>query len=157
MAEEKNLTLAKSVFATFCKAMDRREWKFEKDEEKLTAHFTVSGDDLLMQFTLVIDAKRQLIRLTSQLPFRMSEERRMDGAIATCVASYGLADGNFDYDLSSGRIFFRMTASFRESLIGEKLFHYMLECACDTVDEYNDKFFAIDKGLLSIDDFIESN
>ena len=78
----------------------------------------------------------------------------MEGAIATCAASYGLADGSFDYDLSDGQITFRMTASFRESEIGEELLQYMVSCACVTVDEYNDKFLAIDKGLISIDDFI---
>jgi len=84
----------------------------------------------------------------------MSEDKRMEGAIATCVASFGMADGSFDYDLAVGRIVFRMTASFRESVIGEGLFQYMISCACAMVDEYNDKFLAIDKGLMSINDFI---
>lgn len=157
MADEKKIAFAKMVFTTLCEAMDHRQWKYEKDEEDLTAHFIVSGDDIPMQFILVIDAERQLIRLMSPLPFKMSESKRIDGAIATCVASFGLADGSFDYDLSEGRIIFRMTASFRESLIGEELFHYMISCSCATVDEYNEKFLAIDKGLLSITDFIEDN
>ena len=155
MEDEKNIAFARTVFTTLCAAMDHRNWKYSKDEEDLTAHFTVSGDDIPMQFILVIDAKRQLIRLMSPLPFKMSESKRIDGAIATCVASYGLADGSFDYDLSDGQIIFRMTASFRESLIGEELFNYMIDCSCVTVDEYNDKFLAIDKDLLSITDFIE--
>lgn len=157
MADEKKIAFPKTVFTTLCEAMDHRQWKYEKDEENLTAHFIVSGDDIPMQFILVIDAERQLIRLMSPLLFKMSESKRIDGAIATCVASFGLADGSFDYDLSEGRIIFRMTASFRESLIGEELFHYMISCSCATVDEYNEKYLAIDKGLLSITDFIEDN
>lgn len=157
MADEKNNAFAKTVFTTLCGVMERRGWKYEKDEKDLTVHFIVSGDDIPMQFILVIDAERQLIRLMSPLPFKMSEDKRIDGAIATCAASFGLADGSFDYDLTEGRIIFRMTASFRESLIGEELFHYMIECSCVTVDEYNDKFLAIDKGLLSVSDFIENS
>lgn len=157
MADEKNNTFSKTVFTTLCDVMERRGWKYEKDEKDLTVHFIVSGDDIPMQFILVIDAERQLIRLMSPLPFKMSEDKRIDGAIATCAASFGLADGSFDYDLTEGRIIFRMTASFRESLIGEELFHYMIECSCVTVDEYNDKFLAIDKGLLSVSDFIENS
>lgn len=157
MADEKNNAFAKTVFTTLCDVMERRGWKYEKDEKDLTVHFIVSGDDIPMQFILVIDAERQLIRLMSPLPFKMSEDKRIDGAIATCAASFGLADGSFDYDLTEGRIIFRMTASFRESLIGEELFHYMIECSCVTVDEYNDKFLAIDKGLLSVSDFIENS
>lgn len=156
MADEKKMELAKQVYATLCAAIDKREWNYQKDEDKLVAYFGVSGDDIPMQFILIVDAERQLIRVMSPLPFKMSESKRMEGAIATCVASYGMADGSFDYDLSDGTIVFRMTASFRESLIGEGLFQYLISCSCAMVDAYNDKFLAIDKGLLSITDFISS-
>ena len=153
MADEK---YAKAVFAALCKALENKGLKFKKDEEAMTILFIVDGDDIPMQFILKVDAERQLIRLLSPLPFTMSEDKRMEGAIATCAATFGLTDGSFDYDLTEGRIIFRLTASFRESLIGEELFHYMIVCACIAVDEYNDKFLALDKGLLSITDFIEN-
>lgn len=154
MIDEKKLELAKQVYATLCAAIDKREWNYQKDEEELVAYFGVNGDDIPMQFILVVDAERQLIRVMSPLPFKMSEAKRMEGAIATCVASYGMADGNFDYDMSDGTIVFRMTASFRESLIGEGLFQYLISCSCAMVDEYNDQFLAIDKDLISITDFL---
>lgn len=156
MVDENKIALAKNVYNTLCAAIERREWRFDKDEENLVVHFGVSGDDIPMQFIMVVDAERQLIRLLSPMAFKMSESKRMDGAIATCVASFGLADGSFDYDLADGTIVFRMTASFRESSIGEGLFQYMISCSCAVVDEYNDKFLAIDKGLMSITDFIAS-
>lgn len=154
MVDEKKMELAKQVYQTLCEAIERREWNFGKDEEKLLVHFGVSGDDIPMQFILIVDAERQLIRLMSPMPFKMSESKRMEGAIATCAASFGMADGSFDYDLSDGTIVFRMTASFRESLIGEGLFQYMISCSCATVDKYNDQFLALDKGIMSITDFI---
>ena len=156
MANENQMALAKSVYGTLCAAIDRREWKYEKDEENLIVHFAVSGDDIPMQFNMVVDAERQIVRVASPLPFKMAEDKRMEGAIATCVASFGLAHGNFDYDLSDGTISFRLTSSFRGSLIGEDLFQYMISCSCTVVDEYNDKFLAINKGMLSINDFITS-
>jgi len=154
MADEMKMELAKQVYKTLCEAIERREWNFGKDEEKLLVHFGVSGDDIPMQFILIVDAERQLIRLMSPMPFKMSEGKRMEGAIATCAASYGMADGSFDYDLSDGEIVFRMTASFRESLIGEGLLQYMISCSCAMVDKYNDQFLALDKGMISITDFI---
>lgn len=154
MVDEKKMELAKQVYQTLCETIERKEWNFGKDEEKLLVHFGVNGDDILMQFILIVDAERQLIRVMSPLPFKMSESKRMEGAIATCAASFGMADGSFDYDLSSGTIVFRMTASFRESLIGEGLFLYLISCSCAMVDKYNDKFLALDKGIMSITDFI---
>lgn len=154
MIDDKKIELAKKVYQTLCEAIERREWKFGKDEDKLLVHFGVSGDDIPMQFILVVDAERQLIRLMSPLPFKFSEDKRMEGAIATCAATYGMADGSFDYDLSDGTIVFRLTASFRESVIGEGLFQYMISLSCVMVDKYNDQFLAIDKGELDISEFV---
>ena len=157
MADEKKIELAKQVYQTLCESIEKREWKYGKDEEKLIVHFGVSGDDLPMNFVISVDEERQLIRLMSPLPFKMGESKRMEGAIATCVASYGMADGSFDYDLSDGEIVFRMTASFRDSVIGEGLFQYLISCSCAMVDKYNDQFLAIDKDIMSITDFIKKS
>ena len=154
MIDEK-MQLAQQVYQTLCDALENRGWKFGKEEEKLLVHFGVNGDDLPMQIILFVDAERQLIRLSSFLPFKMSEAKRMEGAIATCAASYGMVDGNFDYDLTDGSISFRMTASFKGSRIGEGLILYMIDCTCAMVDKYNERFLALDKGVLSITDFIK--
>ena len=110
-----------------------------------------------MEFIVHCDADRQLIRLMSFLPFKISDAKRVEGAIATCHANYLLADGSFDYNLGDGTIIFRMTSSFRESLVGDELFKYMIHVACITVDKYNDQFLMISKGNLSITDFIKNN
>jgi hypothetical protein len=157
MADENKIALAKQVYQTLCQAIERREWDFKKDEEKLIVYFGVNGEDIPMKMILIVDDERQLVRLISPLPFKMSEAKRMEGAIATCFASYGMVDGSFDYDISDGSITFRMTASFRDSLIGEGLLQYMISCSCVMVDKYNDQFLAIDKGVLSITDFISKD
>lgn len=155
MVDEKKMALAKQVYRTLCEAIENREWSFKKEEDKLLVYFGVNDDDIPMQFIIIVDAERQLIRLMSPLPFKMSEDKRLDGAIAACAASFGMADGSFDYDLSDGSIVFRMTASFRESIIGEGLFQYMISCSCAMVEKYNDQFLALDKGTISIADFIK--
>lgn len=152
--DQNKLELAKQVYKTLCEAIEAREWSFKKNEDQLSVFFGVNGDDIPMDLFLIVDAERQLIRLLSPLPFKISEAKRMEVAIATCVASYGIVDGNFDYDISTGEIHFRMTASFRGSTIGEGLFQYMISLACAMVDKYNDRFLALDKGMIDINQFI---
>ena len=48
-----------------------------------------------------------------------------------------------------------MTVSFKESVIGEGLFLYLIDCACAMVDKYNDLFLALEKGIMSIEDFLK--
>lgn len=156
MADQMSILHAEKVFKTLCETIDNMNWSYEKVEDRLMIHFQVSGEDLPMNFVIFVDVERQLVRLLSSMPFKMSEEKRIDGAIAVCVASFGMVDGNFVYDMSDGSILFKMTASYMDSTISESLLNYMVKCSCATVDVYNDKFFALNKGLISIKDFIAS-
>lgn len=153
MADERIIEHSKEVYTTLCAALEAREWVYDKDEENLRVSFGVSGDDIPMHLYISIEPEMQLIRVVSPLPFAMNEEKRIEGAVAACSASYNMLDGNFDYDVSSGKIFFRLTASYRNSRIGEGMFHYLITIACDMVDKYNDKFLALDKGIISLSDF----
>lgn len=147
---------AKKVYATLCEALDERNWKYEKVDDELLVHFTVNGDDLPMQYIIFADVDRQLLRLLSPLPFDMAEDKRIDGAIATCHATYGLRDGSFDYDLSDGKIVYRMTSAFLDNEVPVSVIQYMIDFTGAVVDKYNDKFFALNKGFLTIEKFLES-
>lgn len=155
MEDKKQTLYAQEAYETLCTTLDNIGWHYERMDDDLKIMFGVGGDDLPMAFLILVDADRQLIRLLSLLPFQMSDEKRIDGAIATSAINYAIADGSFDFDIETGRILFRMTSSFRESLIGEELFKYMVSVACLTVDRYNDKLCAINDGELSIEDFIK--
>jgi hypothetical protein len=126
-------------------------------EDELKIMFGVGGDDLPMNFLIIIDAERQLVRLLSLLPFKMNSDKRVEGAVATCVINYVLADGSFDFDLDEGHIMFRLTASFRESLLGEELFKYMVSIACHTIDKYNDQLSDLNDGKISLEQFLQNN
>lgn len=156
MAEQENLKLAKTTFETLCKALEHHDWHFKKDEENMTIECGAQGDDLPMEITIVVDPERMLIILMSHLPFVMSEDKRLDTAVAVSAVNFALVDGSFDYDIKSGHMIFRMSNSFRESLIGEDLFMYMILVSCHTIDEYNDKFLMLSKGIITLEQFIEN-
>ena len=152
MADEKEMKKAVEMYGVLCKALDERNWHYQKEEEKLTVKFNVTGDDLSMRFSIVIDPNRQLFRLFSWLPFKM-KERRMEGAKACCYINHRLIDGCFDYNMEDGSVLFRMVASYRDSLIGTGLVAYLIDCACGTMDKYNDKFLMLEKGMMEPKDF----
>ena len=153
---EKDMKKALTVYKTLCEMLDDRKIRYEKNPDKMNVHFVMGGDDIPIEIVAVIDAERELIRMFSPLPFAFSEEKRIDGAIATCQVNYRLVDGNWDYNMRDGRLFYRMTSSYKQSLISKELLAYMAACLCFTVDKYNDKFFMINKGALTLADFIKS-
>lgn len=155
MAEEMNMQKAREVYATLVRMLDTRDWKYEKHEDDLLIKSGIRGDDLPVEFIVYVKPRNEVVQFISSLPFNMPEDKRVDGAIAVAVANYGLVDGSFDYDLRDGEIRYRLTSSYRESTLGEDLFEYMIMVAASTVDRYNDKFFMLAKGMMSIQQFME--
>ena len=155
MADEKAMKQAKVVYETICKALDARDWKYKRIDEDLAITCGARGEDLPMDIYIVVDPNAQVVSLLSPMPFKVGEDKRVDGALAVCIANYGLINGCFDYDLADGEIRFRIVSSYRESILSEELFNYMVMVAANTVDDYNDKFLMISKGVLSIEQLIE--
>ena len=152
---EVNMQKAKEIFDALVDMLDTRDWKYDKFEEDLVIKSGIKGDDLPIEFIVVVKPKNQVVQLLSRLPFQIPEEKRVDAAIAICVANNGLVDGSFDYDIAEGNITFRLTTSYRESTLGADLFEYMILVSAGTIDDYNDKFFMIAKDMMSVQQFIE--
>ena len=152
---EVNMEKAKEVFDALVNMLDTRDWKYEKFEEDLVIKSGIKGEDLPIEFLIVIKPNNQVVQLLSRLPFQIPEDKRVDAAIAICVANNGLVDGSFDYDISDGEITFRLTCSYRESYLSADLFEYMILVSAGTIDNYNDKFFMIGKNMLTVSQFIE--
>ncbi|MCQ2467714.1 MAG: YbjN domain-containing protein [Clostridia bacterium] len=152
---DNNLIHAIDVYNDLCAAVDSIGWHYTKKEEDLVIVFTVHGDDLPMNFIVRVNPEKQLVSVYSPLSFKFRDGNRVDGAIAACAASYGLADGSFDYDISDGSVVFRLTATFRDTTISQEMFKYMVHASSSIVDEYNDLFLALDKGVIDIKQFIE--
>lgn len=155
MSKEQDFKQARTVYAALCAMLDERGFHYTKDEEDLSIECGAQGEDLPMEIHIKVDVLRQLISLYSPMPFAVAEDRRGALAVAVSQANNGLSDGSFDYDYLSGHIFFRMTSSYRDSLIGKDLFMYMLSCAFFTIDEYNDKFLMVAKNNMSNDEIVD--
>ena len=145
---------AREVFNDIVRLLDSKGWKYDKFEDDLVIKSGIKGDDLPIEFLLFVKPQNEVVQFMSRLPFDIPQDKRVEAAIAVCVANYGLVDGSFDYDIQDGEIRYRLTSSYRSSYLGDDLFEYMIMCAASTVDSYNDKFFMLAKGMMSVEDFI---
>lgn len=155
MTDEMKLIKAQNIYKTLCGALDHHEWHYEKNDEDLVIRCGAQGDDLPMDIKITVSADRQIVLLISHLPYVISEDKRLDLAIAVSIVNNRLVDGCFDYDVKSGHMFFRMTNSFLERTLGEDVFSYMLFCSVQTIDSYNDKFLMLAKDMMSLEQFME--
>lgn len=155
MDEQKKLELAKTNYATLCRALDSIDWHYSKNEEELGITCNVSSEDLPVEIVLWIDKDRSLAMLLSKVRFAVREDRRVDMAIAVSTLNDRLVHGCFDYSLKDGSLFFRLANSYIDSVLGEELFIYMVACASHTVDEYNDKLMMLGKGMITLEQYFK--
>ena len=146
---------AKRAYATVIAMMDNDNLKYSRDDENLRIELGFNTDDLDVNVKFMIDEERELVRIFSFLPFKFPEDKRIEGAVATCVANHGMVNGSFDYDFSDGEILFKLVNSYQGDCFSEEAARYMLSVVVSTVDNYNDRFFARAKGMMSLSDFVD--
>ena len=88
------------------------------------------------------------------MSFKMPEDKRLDGAIAVCVVNYGLICGGFDYDINDGEISYRLSLLYTDTDVSCEAITDMIGLTVSTSDNYNDKFFMLAKGMMTIEDFV---
>ncbi|MBQ9950349.1 MAG: YbjN domain-containing protein [Clostridia bacterium] len=154
MSNSNQTELAHKVYNSLCAAIEELNWKYNKvDSTRIS--FEVRGDDLPMSFIIKIDEDRQLVRLFSPLPFKIKEDKMAEACVAVCTVNYKLTIGSFSLDISDGTLVFRVTNSFRSSVISEELLEHIINYSCAFVDKYNDKFLMLNSGL-SLADFLKA-
>lgn len=147
---------AKAVYNTVKSMFDSIGWTYDEHEEDLVISSGVKGDDLPIEFIVAVKPKNQVVQLLSQMPFEVPEDKRIDLAVAVAIANYKLVDGSFDYSVTEGKIIFRLTSSYRDSVLSEEVFRYMVMVSAGTIDDYNDKFFMVSKGAMTVQQFLEA-
>lgn len=152
MAGEKELKQAKSVYDSICKMLDEEGWRYNGNAEELVINTGAVGEDLPIDLTIRVDPKKTLVSVWSKMPFNVPKGKLVEMAIAISMVNYGFVDGNFDYNFIDGSIYFRLTSSFKESLIGKETFKYMVMLSCAMVDKFNDKFLMIIKDKMTLDE-----
>lgn len=140
-----------SLLKKFIDFLDDANWKYIVEENQI--YYSYQGNNLIMEFYIEIDETRQCISFNSEIASRFTQEQYVCGAMACCVANYGLRYGCFNI-LNDGRILYSVT-NFMNDRCGEKAFYFITEHIHQTCDFYNDKFLALQKEQIDFDKFRE--
>ncbi|MCM1194771.1 MAG: YbjN domain-containing protein [Corallococcus sp.] len=152
-AEARKVSEANTMYRTLCSALDNMQWRYEKAEDELVVRTSAVGKDLTMKLYIKVDSARSVMYLKSSMPFDVPAERIPDMAQAAIMANWSMLNGSFEMDMSDGYVAFKMVVPFMESLVSEKVCRYMISVSCDMIDKYNDKFLALTKGTMTLDEF----
>lgn len=146
---------AELAFKAMRKMLDGDNWQYTADEENKKIVLGVRGGDLPINIRIKVDEERSLLRIYSYVN-SVPESKRLEAAVAICAINYRLVSGCFDYDFRDGEVSYRQTISYEDSVLSESMCRYLLLCACQTVDEYNDKLASYIAGGMTIEELIDA-
>ena len=149
-----NKTVAK-WYKAMCKMMDKNGFTYDKDEEKYKNSFKMSGDNGEMDVRMYLDAEREVAITWVFLDLKVPEDMRETMAHAVNVVNYCMVHGAFDFGQEKGNLLFRCTSSFRDSVVSEDWFYYLLGISVTTADNYLGKLRRVAKGYLSVDELYD--
>ena len=137
MTDRTKTRLAGEVYRTFCSAFTAKNWEYKKTDRKRQLDFPVMISGVSTNFTVTVDASRQLVRLVASLPGQVSTEQLPQAVTAICQANCRMADGSFDLNPADNRVSFRVTAFFHNSSIGEAFIGNMIGIAIAGIKKYS--------------------
>ncbi|MBO5312884.1 MAG: YbjN domain-containing protein [Clostridia bacterium] len=155
MATEKQVKQAQQTYETICAMLDEMGWSYDKKDEERVIYTGVKSNDLPISFMIVTDTERSLVSLISKLPFTVPEDKRTEVSLGVSIVNYLLVDGSFDYNFLEGTTYFRMTSSFKDSMLSKEVFEYMVYVSCNTIDDYNEKLFLLSENQLTLEEFLK--
>ena len=96
--------------------------------------------------------ERSVVQILSPI-CEMTEDRRLDAALALAAANYGIINGCFDYDADNGEIRFRLAQGYMGIEFTKEIAAYMLHVTFKTTARYSDRFIRLSGGTLSLEEF----
>ena len=148
-------TLGLEVYNKFKNHLQSKNFKFDAHDDDLVIFLTVHGEDLPQPTLIKVYDDRNVVQIVSPIPVKMPEDKIIDGAAAVTAANYGMLNGCFEMNMSNGEIRFRIAHNFEETGISEKTVQYLLALTFLITDKFNDRFFMLAKGVLSLEQFIQ--
>ncbi len=155
MSDDIKVQHARAMYEKVKEMLTEKNVRFQSADEQMMINFVISGDDLPMEIYVISDAGGQKLRTLSKMPFTVSNDKMVEMATAVCIANSGLYMGNFDYVLTEGVIFFAIQQSYLDTDLSKELIDLVIAETVDAVDKYNDRLMLLNKGMLTLEQFIE--
>ena len=143
------------VYDMIKKHLQGVDFSFDEHREDLAITLTVHGDDLPIRTIIRVLEDKDVVSIRCPMPGHIDEDKRMEMAVAVTVANYGMINGGFQMDMSDGELTFNLSQTYRGMQLSDEAIRYMLGIAFNTTDKYNDRFFMLNKGVITLEKFIE--
>lgn len=151
--DESKTGFAERNYQRLCQTLEKMQWKFTRHDDRREIVTSAIGADLTIALRFYVNAERQLMYVKSPMPYQIAESAREVVGKAVNMANFAMLNGCFEYDEAEGYLAFRMVIPFDRCELNEEICKYLILLTCQMVDKYNDKFFSLSKGEITLEQF----
>lgn len=152
-----NIEKAKAVVGAIKEYLESIQLEYTLSKDGLELKTMAVGEDFPVELRFVANAESERLEVVSTLWFLIKPNKAQ--AVMTAIAAINniLAYGKFVYYTDSGECAYEDSEYFVGlSGIGKAYAKKLVDSTFAVVDEYNDKLFALNKGLMTQRDFLSS-
>ncbi len=147
---------AQKEFESVCAVLDGHGWAYDKDKNEFEVGFTADGKDMPIGLTLKVNPELMTVTAYALIPVEPPEDKAEDLAVATALVNEQTVHGNFEYDVKTRRIYFRVSTSYRDSEVDKDVYFYLIGVAFSTADKVAVVVKALCDGTTTLDKLIEA-
>ncbi|MBQ2746578.1 MAG: hypothetical protein IJF35_02560 [Clostridia bacterium] len=138
----------------FCAVLEEKKLKFTQKGDFIV-EFNAVSKDIPIRIGMGVQLDKEVLYMCSGIPIRIPEEKRVEMAVAVSSVNQTLSIGRFNYDIFRGQLFFEINNSYAGSTLGKELYKYLIDTSVETIDEYNDLFLKLARGLITLEEFLK--
>lgn len=148
---------ANAVIASIVKFLDTKKLEYTYEPEEHKVRVTIYGEDFPVTLSITANVEQERLDLFSHIPFKVkSEGRDVQVAMAIAAVNDTLVFGRFVLYPDQHACTYESTQYFSQ-LEGFDVDYAesVVMPAYVTVEEYNDKLYAINEGIPDVQKFID--
>lgn len=123
---------------------------YELDNDGATFCFKVTGEDLAIPG--FINVYNRCYDVKSYVPCDVGQDKMIDVILLCNYLNTLIPYGTVYYDTKPDAVIFRIEQFHDESLVSAEQVKIAVLTSLNIIDEFNDKFFMLVKGMISLED-----
>ena len=155
LPDERTAKRGKELFHCFCAVLDEEELSYDTYGEELRLTLSLPTEFLAIDLDFEVDIRRQLLKISSPLPFAINGEYAEVCARAAVETDYILNIGELVYFEERQTVALRAVTSFENCLLGKSLLGALFDFMIKTVEIYNYKFYMLNNGMVEMDYYFD--
>lgn len=137
-------------FKNLCETLDKLNLKYEKDEEKFKVSFTAAVKEMPFDFIIRFDTDIDVVSLLSPIISDIAEERRGAMALAVTRANLHTAVSNFDLNTKEGRLIFRISHAYADTVLSTEAYRNMIMTSVSTIGYFYEKLLKVAQNDMTL-------